>query len=554
MMSLSTRVDQDAGLAGASDGASQMRPDGETMIFKSPHPDVHVPDETFTRYVLDRAEDLAAKPAIIDAPTGRVLTYGALASKTGKIATGLATRGLSKCEVVAICSPNVPEYAIAFNAVATAGGVNTTVSPLSTVDDLVRQFRDSSARFLITIPQLIDKALEVKERTDIEEVFVFGDAEGATPFENLVTEGPPLEIAIDPTEDLVALPYSSGTTARPKGVMLTHHNLVSNVCQCLGVDPLEEAEVVIAVLPFFHIYGMVVVMSAMLRCGVTLVSMPRFDLQDFLVAMADHRVTRAYLVPPIILALAKHPMVDDFDLSNLQYVCSGAAPLGAEVARACADRLGCAVVQGYGLTETSPVTHMRPLRYADERLKSVGPSVPNTDVCIVDLETGEKLGPNEEGEVWLRGPQVMKGYLNRPDATARMIDEDGWLHSGDIGFVDTDGFLRVVDRAKELIKYKGYQVAPAELEDVLLSHPSVADAAVIPSPDDQAGEVPKAFVVSSGEVEAENLMVYVSKRVAPYKKVRRVEFVDEIPKSPSGKILRRLLVQRERASEPETSS
>jgi acyl-CoA synthetase (AMP-forming)/AMP-acid ligase II len=554
MMSLSTRWIKTLALAGDADGANKMRRDGERMIFRSPHPDVHVPDEAFTRYVLDRAEELAAKPAIIDAPTGRVLTYGELASQTRSVAIGIADRGLSKGDVVAICSPNVPEYAIAFNAVATAGGVNTTVNPLSTVDDLVSQFRDSSARFLITIPQLIDKALEVKEQTDIEEVFVFGEAEGATPFASLAIEGPPLEIAIDPSEDLVALPYSSGTTARPKGVMLTHHNLVANVSQCLGVDSLDDDEVVIAVLPFFHIYGMVVVMGAMLRCGVTLVSMPRFDLADFLAALADHHVTRAYLVPPIILSLAKHPLVDDFDLSSLKYICSGAAPLGAEVAQACADRLGCAVVQGYGLTETSPVTHMRPVRYADERLESVGPSVPNTDVCIVDLETGEPLGPDQEGEVWLRGPQVMKGYLNRPDATARMIDEDGWLHSGDIGFVDEDGFLRVVDRAKELIKYKGYQVAPAELEDVLLSHPSVADAAVIPSPDAEAGEVPKAFVVRSGEVEAEDVMLYVSERVAPYKKVRRIEFVDEIPKSPSGKILRRLLVQRERASETETGS
>jgi acyl-CoA synthetase (AMP-forming)/AMP-acid ligase II len=517
------------------------------MIFKSPHPDVDVPDRPFTPYVLDRAKDLAAKPAFIDAPTGRVVTYGALGSMTGAAAAGLAARGLSKGEVVAICSPNVPEYAVAFNAVATAGGVNTTVNPLSTADDLVHQFRDSSARFLITIPPLIDKALEVKDRTDIEEVFVFGDADGATPFAHLMTEGPPPGVIIDPREDLVALPYSSGTTARPKGVMLTHHNLVANVCQCLGVDSVDEEEVVIAVLPFFHIYGMVVVMSAMLRCGVTLVSMPRFDLPDFLAAMADHRVTRAYLVPPIILALAKHPLVDDFDLSSLEFVCSGAAPLGAETARACADRLGCAVIQGYGLTETSPVTHMRPVRYADERLESVGPSVPNTDVCIVDLETGDQLGPHEEGEVWLRGPQVMKGYLNRPDATARMIDEEGWLHSGDIGFVDEEGFLRVVDRAKELIKYKGYQVAPAELEDLLLSHPSVADAAVIASPDDEAGEVPKAFVVRSGGVEADELIAFVSERVAPYKKVRRLEWVDEIPKSPSGKILRRMLVERERA-------
>ena len=352
------------------------------------------------------------------------------------------------------------------------------------------------------------------EQTDIEEVFVFGEAKGATSFEELMADAPLPEVTIDPREDLVALPYSSGTTARPKGVMLTHRNLVANICQCRGVDPPDEGDVVIAVLPFFHIYGMVVVMSLMLRSGATLVTLPRFEVPDFLAVMARYKVTRAYLVPPIILALAKHPSVEEHDLSTLRYVCSGAAPLGAETARACADRLGCAVVQGYGLTETSPVTHLRPLAYADERFDSVGPAAPNTEVCVVSLVTGERLGPRQEGEVWSRGPQVMKGYLNRPDGTARTVDEDGWLHTGDIGYVDEDGFLYVVDRAKELIKYKGYQVAPAELEDVLLSHPSIVDAAVIPSPDDEAGEVPKAFVVSGGDLEADEVIAFVAERVA----------------------------------------
>jgi acyl-CoA synthetase (AMP-forming)/AMP-acid ligase II len=518
------------------------------MIFRSPHPDVVTPDEAFTPYVFGRAEELAHKPAIIDGPTGRALTYGELASAIRGAAAGLAARGLSKGDVVAICSPNVPEYAVAFNAVATAGGVNTTVNPLSTVDDLVMQFSDSSARFLITIPQLMDKAKAVADQTDIEEVFVFGAADGGTSFQELMLEAPAPDVAIDPHEDLIALPYSSGTTAHPKGVMLTHHNLVANICQTLGVDAVDEKDVVIAVLPFFHIYGMVVVMSAMLRTGATLVTLPRFELPEFLEVMARYEVTRAYLVPPIILALAKHPMVEEHDLSSLRYICSGAAPLGAETARACAERLGCAVVQGYGLTETSPVTHYRPLAHADERFDSVGPAVPNTEVCIVDLATGERLGPRQEGEVWSRGPQVMKGYLNRPDATARTIDEEGWIHTGDIGYVDEDGFLYVVDRAKELIKYKGYQVAPAELEEVLISHPSIADAAVIPSPDGEAGEVPKAFVVRRGDLGADEIIEFVAERVAPYKKVRRLEFVAEIPKSPSGKILRRLLVARERST------
>jgi acyl-CoA synthetase (AMP-forming)/AMP-acid ligase II len=262
--------------------------------------------------------------------------------------------------------------------------------------------------------------------------------------------------------------------------------------------------------------------------------------------MQDYRVTLAHLVPPIVLALSKHPSVDAFDLSSLRMIFSGAAPLGAELARECSERLGCDVVQGYGMTETSPVTHI----CTPERNKagSVGVCAPNTECKVVSVETGEELCEGERGEICVRGPQVMKGYLNCPEATARTIDAEGWLHTGDVGYADADGFFYVVDRAKELIKFKGLQVAPAELEAVLLAHPSVADAAVIPSPDEEAGEVPKAFVVvreGHGLTEAE-VLGFVAARVAPYKKVRRVEFVAQIPKSPSGKILRRLLVERER--------
>jgi acyl-CoA synthetase (AMP-forming)/AMP-acid ligase II len=277
------------------------------------------------------------------------------------------------------------------------------------------------------------------------------------------------------------------------------------------------------------------------------VTLPRFDLEQVLEAVQRYRITFANVVPPLVLALAKHPVVEKYDLSSLHTVFSGAAPLGEPVAGAAASRLGCRVIQGYGLTETSPVTHATRAAAENVRVAGIGPPVPSTEAKVVDVATGRELGPNQEGEICVRGPQVMKGYLNRPEATAAMIDAEGWLHTGDVGYADEDGCFFVVDRVKELIKYKGLQIAPAELEAVLLAHPAVADAAVIPVPDEEAGEVPKAFVVLKGSATAEDIMGFLAERVAPYKKVRSLEVTDQIPKSPSGKILRRMLVERERA-------
>lgn len=517
------------------------------MIVRSPHPDVDIPVVSFTSFVLERAERLGPKPALIDGPTGRTLTYGELATAVRHAAAGLAARGLRAGDVFALCSPNLPEFAVAFHAVATLGGAVTTLNPLLTEEEIAAQLADSGARGVLTVLPLLEKVQAAAERSGVEEILIFERSERAASFADLVSddrEPPPVEI--DPREQVVALPYSSGTTGRQKGVMLTHYNLVANLCQVLAVDDVAEEDVMLGVLPFFHIYGMVVVMSVGLRLGSTIVTLPRFELEGLLAALERYRVTRANLVPPIILALAKHPLVDSFDLSRLTAIMSGAAPLGEGTEQACRERLGCAVTQGYGLTETSPVTHLNPP--GKSRAGSVGPSLPNTQVKIVDPKTGEALAAGRTGEVRIRGPQVMKGYLNRPDATAAALDAEGWLHTGDVGRVDEEGYLYIVDRLKELIKYKGYQVAPAELEDVLLSHPAVADAAVIPAPHEEAGEVPVAYVVRAGEVSAAEVMAFVAERVAPYKKVRRVEFTDRIPKSASGKILRRVLIERERGA------
>jgi acyl-CoA synthetase (AMP-forming)/AMP-acid ligase II len=537
-------------IAHAATLAAGQPPVERTMIYRSPYPDVDIPNVSLQDHLFEHAAKYTDKPALIDGPTGRTLTYGQLVTAVQSTAAGLAARGFGKGDVFAIYSPNVPDYAIAFLGVATAGGINTTVNPLYTADELRRQLLDSEATLLVTIPQFLDKAITAAAGTQVAEVFVFGEAEGATPFATLAKEGgAPPAVDINPQEDLVALPYSSGTTGLPKGVMLTHHNLVANLCQTHLVEQLSDKEILIGILPFYHIYGMVVIMSGAIRAGGTVVTMPRFDLEQFLELLQTYGVTMAYLVPPIVLALAKHPLVDNYDLSKLQNILSGAAPLPEPVAKACIDRHDVILRQGYGLTETSPVTHAngkdREIKHA-----SVGFALPSTEYRVIDLRTKTDAETGQLGEVWIRGPQVMKGYLKNPEATSDMVDDDRWLHTGDIGYADEDGYLFVVDRVKELIKYKGMQVAPAELEAVIQAHPAVADVAVIPVPMLEVGEIPKAFVVLKPNARAtdEEIMAHVAACVAPHKKVRRVEFIDAIPKVPSGKILRRVLRDQERAA------
>jgi acyl-CoA synthetase (AMP-forming)/AMP-acid ligase II len=518
------------------------------MIFRGPYPDVVIPDASLTAFVLRRAEELGSKPALIEGPTGRIITYAELAQSVKRVAASLAARGFRHGDVFGILSSNVPEYAILLHGVAMLGGVVTPLNPLYTEHEIAHQLKDAGARFLVAGPQFMDQARAAMLAANIEELFVFGAAAGATPFASLLeSDGQVPAVDINPSEDLVVLPYSSGTTGLPKGVMLTHRNLVANLCQMEGLDYFTENDTLIAVLPLFHIYGLVVILNKGLCAGATIVTMPRFELEQFLQAVQDHRVTMAHVVPPIVLALTNNPIVDNYDLSSLHTIFSGAAPLGEALTRSFIDRFGCKVRQGYGMTETSPVTHSSPADAMQVKFGAVGVCAPNTECKIIDLETGEARGPNLEGEICVRGPQVMKGYLNRPEATANTIDAERWLHTGDVGYADEDGHFFIVDRAKELIKYKGFQVAPAELEAILLTHPSIVDAAVIPLPDDEAGEVPKAYVVAKDEVSGAEIMEFIAARVARFKKIRFVEFIDKIPKSASGKILRRVLVESERA-------
>ena len=511
------------------------------IIHRSPLPDVAIPDVTITEFVLREASRVPDRPALIDGPSGRTYTYAQLSGAIHAFAGGLYARGLGPGSTIALMSPNIPEFAIVFHGAAVAGVAVSTINPTYTAEEVAFQLKDSGSTLLITIAMFAETAVQASEDAGVEEVLIIGDPpEGLASFTTLMGD-PIAQVDVDPGNQIVVLPYSSGTTGFPKGVMLTHTNLVANLVQCEGALDVRDGEVVLAVLPFFHIYGMQVLMNFFLSRGSTIVTVPRFDLQQCLELIQQHRITRLFAVPPIVLALAKHPLVDQYDLSSLRQVFSGAAPLGAELAQEASNRINCEVVQGYGMTEMSPVSHVT--RMGGFKPGTCGVTVANTECRIVDAEGGEDQGVGAVGELWVRGPQVMKGYLNNPEATAETIDADGWLHTGDVAFIDEDGHMTIVDRVKELIKYKGFQVAPAELEALLLTHPSIADAAVVGVADDEAGERPRAFVVvkEGQQLSAEDVTAFTAEHVATYKVIHDVVFTDAIPKSASGKILRRLL-------------
>lgn len=525
----------------------------ETTIHRSPHPPIEIPSTPLADFVLAGAARRGPRAALVDADTGRTITYGELPDLVEHAAAGLAELGVAKGHVCAVFAGNSPEYLIALLAIARLGAVATTVSPLYTADDLRKQLVDSGARVLFTALPLAATWRDALAGTAVTHVVTFDDSSAASPPSGVAlrtfaalaaSRGPAPRVPIAP-DDLVALPYSSGTTGLPKGVMLTHRNIVANVLQIDSAGHyLHERDTTVAFLPFFHIYGITAIALLGLWSGATLVVMAKFDLERYLALVERHRATLLHVVPPVVLALAKHPTVAGRDFASIRKLFCGAAPLGADVSEQCARRIGCVLQQGYGMTEASPAAHVTADDAAHLKHGSIGRPVASTEARVVDVETGLDVAPGENGEILIRGPQVMRGYLNRPDETRATLDADGWLHTGDIGHADADGDFFVVDRLKELIKYKGMQVAPAQLEDLLLSHPAVADAAVVPFPDTEAGEIPRAFVVRKGAATAEELMAYVAERVAPYKKIRRLDFVDAIPKSASGKILRRLLRDR----------
>ncbi len=513
------------------------------MSFPSTLPDLQIPDVTVPQLALRHASDLGERTALVDATTGDSLTFAQTAAYAERVAAWLAAEGVGKGDRVMILAPNLIWYPVMFHGIALAGAVSTTANALYTGEEIAHQLADSGARTIFTISVFLDRVKEAIAQQPVDRVIVIDGAEGYPDLRSILgTDAPAPQVEVDPATDLATLPYSSGTTGLPKGVMLSHRNLVSNVAQCEAImDEFDDNSVVLAVLPFFHIYGLTVLMNLALARGARLVTMPRFDLEGFLGAIAEHKVTRLYVAPPILVALAKHPIVDNYDLSSLRSITSGAAPLDEKLALAVEQRIGVPVRQGFGMTELSPVSHAVPdAKVADTPAGSVGYAVPNVECRLVDPDTGQDVGEGEPGELWVRGPNVMVGYLGNEEATAATIVEDGWLRTGDIAEV-TDGVYTIVDRLKELIKYKGYQVAPAELEALLLTNPDVTDAAVIGVPDADGEEVPKAFVVrrDGAQVSEDDVMSFVAEHVAPYKKVRHVQFVAAVPKSASGKILRK---------------
>ncbi len=522
------------------DRAVEIRSIRGMIIHRSPMPDVEIPEMSVTDYVLRMVDTYPDRPALIDGPSGRTYTFSQFRDMVRRFAGGLQARGFGKGDTLALMAPNCPEYAVVFHGVAMTGGTITTVNPTYGPEEVRFQLLDAGATMLITVGMFAETATKAIEGTPITEVLTLDGAEGTG--NALALLGEPIDqVPVDVYEDVVVLPYSSGTTGLPKGVMLTHHNLVANMRQAEPCFVLRDHEVVLSFLPFFHIYGMSVLMNLSLSFGGTVVTMPRFDLEQALQLTQQHKVTRFYAVPPVVLALAKHPMVDQYDMSSVVQIFSGAAPLGAELGIEASNRVGCEVIQGYGMTELSPISHCTP--EGDGRPGTSGVTVPNTEIRIVDPIGGEDRDVGQEGELWIRGPQVMKGYLNNEEATRITIDDDGWLHTGDIAVVDEHHHVSIVDRVKELIKYNGFQVPPAELEALIVTHPKVADVAVIGVPDVSAGELPKAFVVVKPgmEMTEDEVKEHVAQHVASYKHIRIVEFTDSIPKSPSGKILRRML-------------
>uniref|UniRef100_A0A0E0KNY5 4-coumarate--CoA ligase n=1 Tax=Oryza punctata TaxID=4537 RepID=A0A0E0KNY5_ORYPU len=551
------RADQHRDMGDAAVPVMVEEEEEQEHVFRSRFPPVAVPDGvTVPEFVLDGAEAYADKVALVEAaPGGRSYTYGEVARDTARFARALRSVGVRKGHVVVVALPNLAVYPVVSLGIMSAGAVFSGVNPRALAAEIKKQVEDSEAKLVVANEVAFDKVKDAGVP-----VIGVGDKErmpGAISWDELLAAADRTGAGVVPVDaaqqsDLCALPYSSGTTGVSKGVMLSHRNLVSNLCSSMfAVAPETAGQVVtLGLMPFFHIYGITGICCATLRHKGTVVVMDRFDLRTFLRALVDHRVMFAPLVPPVMLAMVKSPVADEFDLSNLalKSVMTAAAPLAPDLLAAFQRKFpGVQVEEAYGLTEHSCIT----LTHAAgdggvghvAKKSSVGFILPNLEVKFVDPDTGRSLPANTPGELCVRSQCVMQGYYKKKEETERTVDGKGWLHTGDVGYIDGDGDVFIVDRIKELIKYKGFQVAPAELEAVLLSHLSVEDAAVFGVPDEEAGEVPVACVVRRrGAAEgAEEMMAYVAERVASYKRVRVLHIVDAIPKSVSGKILRRQL-------------
>ena len=504
-------------------------------IVGSPHGSLEpYPNLSLAELMVGSIDRWGDRVALVDGVSGAEYDFRALGRAMQVVGGLLRDDGVEPGDRVAIVAPNSTEWIAAFLGIQAAGAAVTTLSPLSRRREVEQQFADSkpSAVFVGGEATTVVRTLwgsdeRIYDMSSVWQMVVQGGGRSRS-------------VRTAPGGDVAVVAYSSGTTGMPKGVMLTNRNLVANVHQLLAPGPLDDSSVMVDFLPFSHIYGMVGLMACGLVAGARQVVMPGFDPLLFARLVEEHQATNLFVVPPVMLDLAQGL---EGDWSSVTHVMTAAAPVSAHVVSAVEEACGARVYEGYGLTEASPATNSTmcgPVRFG-----TVGQPLPDTLEMVVDVESGRAVAFGEVGELWVQGPQVMAGYLNSPEATASAIveDESGrWLRTGDIVTMDTDGYVTIRDRAKEMIKFRGYQVAPAELESVLLEHPGVADAAVVPvRVNGGDGEIPKAFVVvvPGTDLGPEEVVRYVSERVAPYKKVREVEFIEAIPRSPTGKILRR---------------
>ncbi|RDD44757.1 4-coumarate--CoA ligase 1 [Trichoplax sp. H2] len=518
---------------------------------RSKYGDIHIPDNmSFYDFVSCRFDINASKPALTDGITGETYTYGQLKQMIQRCGSALTRLGFQSGDIMSIVSLNSLDWSIIFFAVIALGGIVTTCSPLFTPEELKYQLEDANAKYVIVSECAASKVN--KTNHPFRHKFIFGHAEGYIPYSSLIRDSGnqfPTLVVIKPKSHLCIIPYSSGTTGLPKGVMLTHYNLVANLTQYTyrGMRSADDVDPsVLCVLPFYHILGMCSILSLSLSSGSRVVILPRFQPHSFLAAIEKFQVTRVAIVPPLALFLLNSPLVDQYNLSSLKNITSGAAPLDTQLMERVKMKLNLdRFTQGYGMTETGPTTIINHFCKANTKLGSVGKLMPSTYCKVVDLMTHQILPANVAGEIWIKGPQVMVGYLNKPQQTRETINSEGWLKTGDIGYYDEDEDFYIIDRLKDLIKYKGHQVAPAELEALLKSFDYIADAAVIGIPDTVAGEIPRAYVIlkdKEAAITPQQIQDEVASRVAPHKKLRGgIEITTFIPKLASGKILRRQL-------------
>jgi acyl-CoA synthetase (AMP-forming)/AMP-acid ligase II len=505
------------------------------IIYPSPFGPITPPRMTLTDYVMEGLRSRGNAPAITDGITGQSLSGSDLIWQIRSLAGGLVAGGMTTGATVAVIAANAPDFAVIVHGALYAGARVVLISPAATQDEISHQATCTRARLVVADPGILPRLGHVQ-------VPVLTTARGGpSGFDTLM--GPPLDRQpdCDPAHTVAVIAYSSGTTGLPKGVMLTHANLVASLAQSRAVRPLAPGETTVAVLPFSHVYGFQLHMNQYLSQGASVVTLPRLDM-DHMLRLADtQRVARLFLIPPIIAALARYPRLSDHDLSALRMISTGAANLTPGIAAACTARLGVPVLQNYGMTELGPSCSVT--SPDDQRPGSSGRTLPGTDARIVDPGTGQDALRGGQGELWIRGPQVMPGYLDDADATAAARDSEGWLHTGDIARIDPDGHVHITDRMNDCFKFNGMQISPSAIESVLLTHPDIADAAVIGQPHPSAGKIPVAFVVpNAGHVPAPDAIIdFVAARVAVHQQIREVTVVEAIPRSPSGKILRRLL-------------